>query len=301
MGKKNLITTKYQIRGPKKLTIALITDLHEKRADHVLGKLKEISPDMILIAGDTFERHDRGEGPDDGDRSLLSMLVAFFILTVDSVFKAVSNLAYSVKARFGTVECKDTCSENSYRFLKAAAKIAPVYMSLGNHERYLTEEDIAVIKETGIVLLDNEYTSVSLDREKDRENQKGDTGNSARNMGKLWIGGLSSHVDVDMLERFSREEGYKILLCHHPEYYEPYMSGKNIDLVCSGHAHGGQIRVFGHGLFAPGQGFLPKYHHGLYDMNNAGAYMLVSSGCANTTSVPRWGNPCEVVKINIDL
>lgn len=49
-----------------------------------------------------------------------------------------------------------------------------------------------------------------------------------------------------------------------------------IDLVLSGHAHGGQIRLFGQGLFAPGQGILPKYTSGVHEN------MIISKGLANT-------------------
>jgi predicted MPP superfamily phosphohydrolase len=82
-------------------------------------------------------------------------------------------------------------------------------------------------------------------------------------------------------------DGYKILLSHHPEYYpliEPYA-----DLILSGHAHGGQFRLFGRGLFAPGQGFLPRYSKGMYGK------MCVSAGLTNTTWVPRINNPTELV------
>ena len=59
--------------------------------------------------------------------------------------------------------------------------------------------------------------------------------------------------DKTELEDFAGEDGYKILLCHHPEYWslrDPMLRDKRIDLVLSGHAHGGQWRICGRGLFA---------------------------------------------------
>ena len=49
-----------------------------------------------------------------------------------------------------------------------------------------------------------------------------------------------------------------------------------------------------HGIFAPDQGFLPRYHHGVYH-----GHMVVSAGCSNTSLLPRFGNPCEVVLVRL--
>lgn len=132
--------------------------------------------------------------------------------------------------------------------------------------------------------------------------------NGAIQLGDINIGGLSSgfgkgitqnnlketpEPNVRWLDEFSRIRGYKILLCHHPEYYDRYIKKLPIDLVLSGHAHGGQIRLFGHGLFAPGQGVFPKYTSGIYDNR-----LVVSRGLANTAKVvPRLWNETELVYI----
>ena len=76
-----------------------------------------------------------------------------------------------------------------------------------------------------------------------------------------------------------------------PVLYDKYgFQEQPIDLVVSGHAHGGQWRFFGHGVFAPGQGILPKYTKGFYNGN-----LLVSAGMTNTAPVPRLFNPTEIV------
>ena len=92
-----------------------------------------------------------------------------------------------------------------------------------------------------------------------------------------------------------------ILLSHHPEYWglrEPMLRKRKIDLVLSGHAHGGQIRIFGQGLYSPGQGPFPKYTGGLF----RGPYgcMIVSRGTTNTAAmVPRLFNPPEIAVIEL--
>ena len=107
-------------------------------------------------------------------------------------------------------------------------------------------------------------------------------------------------TDSSWLDDFAGEDGYKILLCHHPEYWslrEPMLRDKRIDLVLSGHAHGGQWRILGRGVYAPGQGILPKYTSGVH----YGPYgsLIVSRGLDNPyRKLPRWGNPCEVIFIH---
>ena len=64
--------------------------------------------------------------------------------------------------------------------------------------------------------------------------------------------------------RAGLEEGtFSVLLSHRPELTELYR-GSGFDLVVSGHAHGGQVRVplLLNGLYAPNQGFSPSMPEG---------------------------------------
>ena len=170
---------------------------------------------------------------------------------------------------------------NALRFLDVAPDYAPVFLSIGNHERKYRhrEEFLKKVRESRVILLDNESTCFHGIR----------------------IGGLSSVrggvPDKAFLDRFEREKGFRLLMCHHPEMYRDYVSGRNIDLTLCGHAHGGQIQIAGRGLYAPGQGLFPKLTHGLYD----GGKMLVSRGMTNGAKprIPRIGNPCELIILNI--
>ncbi len=74
------------------------------------------------------------------------------------------------------------------------------------------------------------------------------------------------------------------------------MRGREIDFTVCGHAHGGQIQLFGHGLYAPGQGFFPKLTHGLHGGNR----MMISRGMSNGTSLPRFNNPCELIMLRLE-
>ena len=116
--------------------------------------------------------------------------------------------------------------------------------------------------------------------------------------------------ELDWIPAFVAEEGYHILLSHHPEYYPLIPEG--VDLCLSGHAHGGQWNIYNpfekredggrgrwRGVFAPGQGLWPRYTSGVYMEPGLGR-LIVSRGLANTAGVPRIFNPCEVVVVEGD-
>lgn len=92
---------------------------------------------------------------------------------------------------------------------------------------------------------------------------------------------------------------YSILLSHRPELVEEY-STSGFDLVLSGHAHGGQIRIPGilNGLYSPNQGFFPKYAGGQYQLDRT--TMIVSRGLSLKKGIPRIFNPPELVVINLE-
>ena len=85
-------------------------------------------------------------------------------------------------------------------------------------------------------------------------------------------------------------------MCHHPEVYRDHVAGRNIDFTVCGHAHGGQIQLFGRGLYAPGQGFFPKLTHGIHD----GGHMMISRGMSNGTRAPRINNPYELILLTLE-
>ena len=215
-GGKTIRKTKYTL--PSTLnrtipTIALVTDLHEHNPASVLQILRDEKPDVIAVAGDTLERHHRGENLDKGDRSYTSRLVCAGIWVAEKLGDLLHLEPHEVQ--------KQVQTENAYHFFREAGRIAPVVLSRGNHELYLTEEDRAVMAEAGVRLLDNESTEID----------------------GILFGGLTSRqvtgdLDTAFLETFSACTQYKVLLCHHPEYY-PELSRYPIDLILSGHCHGG--------------------------------------------------------------
>lgn len=89
---------------------------------------------------------------------------------------------------------------------------------------------------------------------------------------------------------------FTVLLAHRPELLAKYAQFP-LDLVVSGHAHGGQVRIPGvlNGLYAPNQGWFPKLAGGAYTQN--GTTLIVSRGLAVRTRLPRIFNRPEVVLV----
>ncbi len=163
-------------------------------------------------------------------------------------------------------------------FLREAAQRMPVFFSVGNHETRQTHyaQLMADVERTGAQVLVNRFCR----------------------FGPLVVGGWYPPQIVhtpDMMDAFEAQPGVKVLLCHKPNHYFEYLQNRNVDLVVSGHAHGGQIRIAGQGIYSPGQGLFPRYTHGLAD-----GRMIISAGAGNPARLPRWGNPCEVLRITLD-
>jgi len=102
----------------------------------------------------------------------------------------------------------------------------------------------------------------------------------------------------EIMKDFEKSNNFKIVLSHYPENFPKYYSNYDIDLVLSGHAHGGQFNIpFIGGLYAPGQGFFPKYYKGVYSQNNVN--LVVSRGLRNGVIPLRVFNYPDIVVINL--
>lgn len=236
---------------------AVIADLHDSPYGHILERLQRLRPDLILVPGDLTED-----------------------LTLEGV-------APDARPGLG--------------FLAQAAAIAPTFYAWGNHEtgaghlklRRMARDPRLIppilpvrphwleqIRQSGAILLDETYTVFH----------------------GLVLGGMRSGLlqpgrvpDCSWLEGFCGTPGYRILLSHHPEYFDRFLRPYPIDLVVSGHAHGGQWRIFGRGVYAPDQGLFPAYTCGVHE-----GRLVISRGLSNTaTPIPRLFNPRELVVIDM--
>ena len=258
------VTTEYPLLEP--IRIAHVSDLHARRAEDILALLHAEKPDLIVVTGDTLERYDN-RPQYDFDHKPIKRAIITAIHYVNRFLRRFEGDAKKAK------------TANAYRFMREAVRIAPVCLSLGNHEQKLYESDYHFYREQGVTLLDNAAVLMSI---------KGFL---------LNIGGMSSWEFDAFLEDFAHRQGFKLLLCHHPERFEPYIKDTAIDLTLSGHTHGGQLRIGrkGRGFFVPGQGLFGRYAHGQFFSGR----LIVSAGCSNTVAAPRWGNPRELVIVTL--
>ncbi len=105
-------------------------------------------------------------------------------------------------------------------------------------------------------------------------------------------------IEKELNEIKLPDKTYNILLSHRPEAFDLYVN-KKVDLTLTGHAHGGQFRLplIG-GLYAPGQGLLPKYTSSLHEKD--GKRMIISRGIGNSSFPIRINNRPELIIINLE-
>ena len=193
------------------------------------------------------------------------------------------------------IDSRNTDIDIALQFTKAAMEIAPCYYVTGNHEARVSEYDElkAGLIEQGFVVLEDATTEISLD---------GDTitlmgVNDPSYQTEYLFGDSETVMNRKLQEISDAENGFTVLLSHRPELFEIY-ADNNMDLVLSGHAHGGQFRLpFVGGLVAPNQGLFPKYDAGLYTEENTN--MVVSRGIGNSILPFRFNNRPEVILIDL--
>lgn len=193
------------------------------------------------------------------------------------------------------IDSRNTDIEVALQFVCEAVKIAPCYYVTGNHEARVNEygELKAGMEAAGVIVLEDERTEISLE---------GETitliGVNDPSYQTDYLFGDSETVMSTKLEELrTGEDGFTILLSHRPELFDTY-ADHGMDLVLSGHAHGGQFRLpFVGGLVAPNQGLFPKYDAGIYTEDNTN--MLVSRGVGNSILPFRINNRPEVILIEL--
>ena len=191
------------------------------------------------------------------------------------------------------IDSRNTDIDVALQFTKAAMEIAPCYYVTGNHEARVSEYDElrGGLIEQGVLVLDDERIELELSYETIAL-----LGVNDPSFQTDYLFGDSETVMQGKLQEISDEENdFTILLSHRPELFGVY-ADSNMDLVLSGHAHGGQFRLpFVGGLVAPNQGLFPKYDAGLYTEENTN--MIVSRGIGNSILPFRFNNRPEVILI----
>ena len=194
------------------------------------------------------------------------------------------------------IDAQHTDIKVAISFTQESVKIAPTYYVTGNHEASSSEYDTLKtgLKDAGVTVLEDEI--VYLERNGEAIALLGLDDPNFTIKGDMF-GEVPAMVSTKLKKMLEQDNGYTVLLSHRPELFETYVTC-GVDLVLSGHAHGGQFRLpFIGGLIAPDQGLLPRYDAGLFTDGNAN--MIVSRGLGNSIIPIRFNNRPEIVLIEL--
>lgn len=193
------------------------------------------------------------------------------------------------------IDSRNTNVEIALEFAAEAVKIAPCYYVTGNHESRVSEyiELKEGLSELGVSILDNK--GIAIEHENSTIILLGVDDPTFSTDPTL--GGDASVINTHIKEIKWQDDYFMILLSHRPELFQVYAEN-GMDLVLSGHAHGGQFRLpFVGGMIAPHQGLFPDYYEGLYTEGNTN--MIVSRGIGNSIIPVRFNNRPEIVLIEL--
>ena len=191
------------------------------------------------------------------------------------------------------VDSRRTDVQVARDFINNASEIAPVYYVTGNHEARVDMEDeidfielnenVNVLHNQSVLLTKGESVIQLIGV--DDPNYKAVSDSEAY---------MNKHLSL-----YCDNEYFKILLSHRPELFETYVENE-MNVIFSGHAHGGQVRLpFVGGVIAPHQGFFPTYDAGLFYATND-ATMVVSRGLGDSILPLRINNPPELVVVTLE-
>ena len=167
--------------------------------------------------------------------------------------------------------------------------LCPAYAVAGNHEMRTGNKTLCknLFSDYGVVMLEGNSETIIIN----------DQAIEICGLEDPMIGGVEFTKQLRYFTQY-KPEHFSILISHHAELVEAYKK-MDFDLILSGHAHGGQWRIPGvlNGLYAPEQGFFPKYTGGIYTYNDTA--QVVSRGIVKYYMLPRFYNPPELVVIDL--
>ncbi|GIN19596.1 MAG TPA: metallophosphoesterase [Bacillus bacterium] len=184
--------------------------------------------------------------------------------------------------------------EKSLNIVRKLVDFADVYYVTGNHEISVNRVDEITrgLQSLGVKVLNNETNILE------------------RNGEQIVIAGVKDPLmdpvkpDEETTAEFIdhalngiSEQNYCLMLSHRPEVFDVYVD-RDVDLIFTGHAHGGQVRIPGlGGLMAPGQGWFPKYTAGVHTKGMT--TMVVSRGLGNSIIPYRIFNRPEIIAVTL--
>ncbi|MEE1113509.1 MAG: metallophosphoesterase [Eubacterium sp.] len=320
------------------LRICVLSDLHDhsfgEENSRLIKQVLETDPDLIIMAGDMLNED---SGDDTIPVTLVRSLRA--AMNLEDTAGAGEAVNREDTAGTGeTMNREDTAGtgETMNRESTAGSGETAIYYALGNAEMAFMEQHPEIdlmgdLKEAGAEVLESTMQDLNFAAP---ESSTQDSEAAARSAGeaddadesdfvvpgaestRIRLGGLyaypfgsdgndsseSAPAEVrSYLDDFEDTDALKILAAHRPESFcfGDAAEVRDIDLVISGHDHGGQVILpFIGGLYAGDQGFFPKYVHGFYRIG--GTELFVTSGLGSGRELlPRFNNPPEIAVIDI--
>lgn len=197
-------------------------------------------------------------------------------------------------------------SHVAVELIEQVKDIAPVYYSLGNQEEdYIgrgTSDLLNELKDAGAIVLDESYQDIQVN------------GNAIR-LGGMYdyafaLDGNNTTTKESMrpslyqfLTDFQDTDSYRLMMAHRPDSFIFGDAAKTweIDLVVSGHNHGGQVILpFLGGIYGGDQGWFPKYVDGVHHFKKVKNMVITRGLGSGEEKLPRFNNKPEVVMIYLE-
>ena len=197
-------------------------------------------------------------------------------------------------------------SHVAVELIEQVKDIAPVYYSLGNQEEdYIgrgTSDLLNELKDAGAIVLDESYQDIQVN------------GNAIR-LGGMYdyafaLDGNNTTRKKNMrpslyqfLTDFQDTDSYRLMMAHRPDSFIFGDAAKTweIDLVVSGHNHGGQVILpFLGGIYGGDQGWFPKYVDGVHHFKKVKNMVITRGLGSGEEKLPRFNNKPEVVMIYLE-
>ena len=172
----------------------------------------------------------------------------------------------------------------------------PTYYVTGNHEYWTNEVEYitSLVEAAGATVLDMDCALLEV------SGQRISLCGVPDPYAMVYSGAPDTEIQLERTIAQAEPGTFTLLMAHRPELIEQY-AAYGFDLVVSGHAHGGQVRIPGlvNGLYAPNQGWFPEYAGGRYEVD--GTTLIVSRGLSTQSQmyVPRIFNRPELVMVTL--
>lgn len=196
------------------------------------------------------------------------------------------------------VQLPDSSIENTLKIADAVTEMnIPIYAVSGNHDRQCGkyEEILAGLWGHDVYML--EYDSVRFERDGESIVLMGIQDPRHDVVTDEKIAAIRGNIK-NQLSR--RKDYFTILLSHRADLY-PQVKDTGVDLVLSGHLHGGIIRLPIVGGLIDKDGnvsVFTDYEYGVYK-EDGNATMIVSGGCDKNPAKRRFFNPPEILLITL--